>query len=547
MSYVFLAVLNMSITATIVALAVIVARIPLKKAPKIFSYALWAVVLFRLVVPFNIESAFGLMPGATVSLPAETSSSLQPPPVNNNPLSQRQFSAPYGFQAETSDEFVVLPGCSTEVTFSSRLGTLSPAGTQTTTVMAQSVPVNAATAEPAVYISGMSNRLNISQALAAFFTGLSLIQIAAIAWVIGVAVTLLYGGVRYTKLKSCVRYATRISGNIFESDRIDAPFVLGFIRPKIYFPLAIDLVNQQHILKHEQTHIARRDYLVMLIAFCALSLHWFNPVIWVSYWLMSKDMEMSCDEAVLRQTGTDIRGEYSTSLLNLAIRQTNLFNPLGFGEGNVKARVLNVINFKRPKFVVVAFSLVLLAVFALGFGFDRVIAEPYCRTEAAYEISSDTSTVSSASVSVAEVQGNTEHGNYTPNFIWPVPGHMLVASGFGERELPILGPQTGIDIKVPEGSNVYAAAAGRVILVGSEWDTGKTIIIRHNNGYSTVYFNNSASFVYTGQWVSQGELISTVGRANTDLANHMHFDVRYNWFPVDPLKYFPSYFDIGME
>ena len=529
MSYVFLAILNMSITATIVALAVIVARIALKKAPKIFSYALWAVVLFRLVVPFNLESAFGLMPAAAVSLPGGGYASRLQQPEDNYRPARAEVPVSYGFVAETSGEFVVLPGCSSEVTFSSRLGAEPPGGTTVTSAIIQPAPADTISAEPTVNTSG---RISIAiAAAAAFFTGLSLVQVAAMVWILGVAAVLLYGGIRYVGLKSHVRYATRISGNIFESDRIDAPFVLGFIHPKIYFPLTIDPNQQQHILRHEQTHIARRDYLVMLVAFCALALHWFNPVIWLSYWLMSKDMEMSCDEAVLRQTGTDIRGEYSASLLNLATGQANLFNPLGFGECNVKARVLNVIHFKRPKVVVVMLSLVLVTVFALGFGFNRVNAEPY------YSVAE-----------APDLTGIQEYAkNSTPNFIWPVPGHTHVTNGFGEREWPTFGPQTGIDIQVPAGANVYAAADGRVILVRSEWDAGKTIIIRHDNGYSTVYFNNSASFVYTGQWVSQGELISTVGRANTGLANHMHFDVRYNWFPVDPLKYFADYFDIGLE
>jgi len=311
MTALFITILNMSVAASVVALAAMLARIPLRKAPKIFSYALWGAVLFRLVFPFSIESIFSLMPTSANSIPHNIV-------VSQNPAIQ------------TGLQFIDLP-------------------------------VNAAinNALPPIITEYSVNPIQV------------VLGIAAYVWLIGFIALLLYATIGYVRLKRRIYFATLVRDNIFETDKIKSPFVLGLIRPKIYFPTTINPMQHDYILKHEQTHIKRRDYLIKPFAFITLALHWFNPIMWLSYALMSKDMEMSCDEAVLRNTNEDIRGDYSTSLLSLSVEKVSLLNPIAFGESNVKERVVNVLSFKKHSKWVIEITFVAVLAFLIGFTSNR--------------------------------------------------------------------------------------------------------------------------------------------------------------------------------
>jgi len=315
MTAIFITILNMSITASIVALAVMLVRIPLKKAPKIFSYALWGVVLFRLVFPFSIESAFSLMP---------TSTNI------TNIIPQDIISA------------------------------------QNSGIQLAGTPINMTIYNP-MPIAGQGNETNLV---------ISAIEIASYVWLVGFIVLLVYAVMGYVSLKRRVRFATLVRDNIFESDRVKTPFVFGFIRPKIYFPTMIDPTRHDYILKHEQVHIKRCDYLIKPFAYVVFALHWFNPLMWAAYFLMSRDMEMSCDEAVLKKTDRDIRRNYSTSLLSLSTKRASLVNPIAFsiGEGNVKGRIVNVLKFKKSASWVTALSVIVVGIFLVGFSSDRILA-----------------------------------------------------------------------------------------------------------------------------------------------------------------------------
>ena len=324
MTDLFITILNMSITASIAALAVILARILLKRAPKIFSYMLWGVVLFRLVAPFSIESPFSLMPDSSNGIP--------------------QFAV----YSQAPDIQVMLAGPKVSVAISANREII---------ILADSGNICIGNATP------------METAAASI---INIVRVAGYIWLAGFASLILYAAAGYVRLKRLVRYATLVRDNIFESDKVKTPFVLGLIRPKIYFPLCH--AHRDYILLHEQTHIRRRDYLIKPIAYAALALHWFNPLIWVSYLLMTKDMEMSCDEAVLRRISADIRGEYSTCLLNCSVNKGSLLYPLAFGESSVKERVLNVLSFKRPKLWVSALSVMAVLVVFVGFTSNRIMA-----------------------------------------------------------------------------------------------------------------------------------------------------------------------------
>lgn len=287
MSKLFMTVLNMSITASFAALIIIFARMLLRKSPKIFSYALWAVVWFRLICPVSFESALSLLPGQNLML--YNIDTL----ANPNALSEQ-----YG------------AGGAVKQTLES---TLTAANT-----------------------SSNANLIDTA------------VKIAAAVWILGIAIILCHSAISYLKLRNRISTATFYKDNIFETDQIHTPFVLGLMRPRIYIPTGLEQKELDYILKHEQIHIKRRDYVIKPIAFFTAVLHWFNPIVWISYFLMSKDMEMSCDEEVIRQSKEDIRVSYSRSLLSLSMKQSGLLAPLAFGESNIKTRIKNIINYKKP-------------------------------------------------------------------------------------------------------------------------------------------------------------------------------------------------------
>lgn len=301
----FLAVLNMSLTASYVILFLILIRLPLKKAPKFISYALWSAAAFRLIIPFSFESMFSLLPRNTDTI-----------------------SIPYDIVYQQSPQI------------SSRIAVVDSLASESLS-------------QPA--IGANVNPLQIY------------IEIGAYIWVLGIIALLVYSLVSILILKKRLKSAQLIEKNIFETKNLKTPFVLGLIRPKIYLPVGLTAEERGYILLHEQTHIHRKDYVIKVLAFLILSIHWFNPLVWTAFILMSMDMELSCDERVLKEMGKDMKKPYANLLLSLTTGRHILNgSPLAFGEGNVKGRIKNVLNYKRPRFWIVAAALI--AVMAIGIG-----------------------------------------------------------------------------------------------------------------------------------------------------------------------------------
>lgn len=299
MTKIFFEILNMSIAASITACAVILLRLILKRAPKIYSYALWAIVLFRLICPFSFESSWGFIPQAHI----ENSYSLID--VDN------------------------------QVSFASATNSALQAVGDATNGGLGIISVNLDQSET---VDNYANALHHD----------IWILFGKYVWMIGTFLILGYSIASYLRLKYKLSTATLINDNVYEADLIPSPFVMGFIKPRIYLPYNVPADQLEYILAHEKTHIKRRDYIVKVVAFLALTLHWFNPLMWVCYLLMEKDMEMSCDESVLKHGGGDIRVKYSNSLLSMSMRQSHLMLPLSFGESNIKTRIRNVLHYKKP-------------------------------------------------------------------------------------------------------------------------------------------------------------------------------------------------------
>ena len=299
-------VCNMSLTASVVILAVLAVRLLLRRAPKVFSYALWAVVLFRLLCPVSVTSAVSLL--GALGAPA---------------------------QERTAVTSVV------EYVPADIVRNMAPAVTP--------LPQEPFPAEPGENI--VSTAPSVTQPAAAPASPLSgPVAVLTLTWLTGIALLLLYSVVSLLRLRRRLVGAVRLEDNIYLADYIPSPFVMGLFRPKIYLPSTLTETERGYILRHEQYHLRRRDHVVKLLSFLALCVHWFNPLVWAAFILAGKDMEMSCDEAVVRELGEDIRADYSASLLSLATdRRIVAGMPLAFGEGDTGGRIRNLLNWKRPQ------------------------------------------------------------------------------------------------------------------------------------------------------------------------------------------------------
>jgi beta-lactamase regulating signal transducer with metallopeptidase domain len=309
MDEIFLTILNMSLTASYVIAAIILARLILKKAPKVISYALWLAAGFRLVSPFSFTNVFSLIPFKPAPIPQDI-----------------------GRQA--------VPRLDSGIT-----------------VLDNTVSVFLPAAAP------MEDSVNPLQIW---------LVVGSYLWLTGVIVMVVYSIISAINLSRRLRGAACLEGNIFQTASISTPFVLGLIRPRIYIPLTLTEEERQYIILHEQTHIQRLDHLVKLLAYLILCLHWFNPLVWVAFLLMGADMEMSCDERVLKKLGKEAKKAYSLSLLSLASGKRIIGgSPLAFGERGIKERVKNVLNFQKRSVAFTAVAVVLAVVLVVGFAMNR--------------------------------------------------------------------------------------------------------------------------------------------------------------------------------
>ena len=307
MAAVFLKLLNLSISASWLVLAVLVLRLVSKRSPKWMNVLLWGIVALRLVLPFSIESALSLIPSAETVSPAAV-----------------QF---------------------------------APAPTITSGVKIIDNAVNPSLSEHFAAAPTMSvNPLYVWAYLAGW------------VWLIGLGAMLLYALVSYLRLRRRVSVSLCVRENIYLCDAISSPFILGVVKPRIYLPSGLDEVQRQNVLSHERAHLARRDHWWKPLGFALLAVYWFNPVLWLAYALLCRDIELACDERVIRTMDESAVKTYSTVLLACSMpRKAVITCPLAFGEVGVKERVKNALRYKKPAFWVVAASVAVCVVVAVCF------------------------------------------------------------------------------------------------------------------------------------------------------------------------------------
>ena len=306
MSELFLEIVNRSIAASWIVIAVLILRFCLKKAPKWVNVLLWGIVAVRLIFPFSIESALSLIPSAETVSPSimmETAPSVQTgvPALDQviNPVIDHSLSP--------------APGAS-------------------------------------------ANPLQIW------------ISVMAAVWLAGAATLLLYSAISYWRLRRRVREAVILRDNIYQSENAGSPFVLGIIQPKIYLPYSVDSGALAYVIAHEQAHIRRGDHWWKPLGFLLLTVHWFNPLLWLSYILLCRDIELACDEKVIREMGSEQRADYTQALVSCSVSRRSIAAcPLAFGEVGVKTRVKSVMNYKKPAFWIILASALICAAAAVCF------------------------------------------------------------------------------------------------------------------------------------------------------------------------------------
>lgn len=348
LSQIFLTFLYKNMTVSVVIIAVLLARFLLRKMPKKYSYILWSIVGIRMIF----------------DLPFATNISV--------------FNLFRGFAKRSSTMGTMLTG-SRKTNLQGATDALNTIGTTGTST---------AHASRNTTVGAMTHTLTTSQMV---------LGILGLLWLVVVALFVAYGIYSYVKCRILVRTAViahdiipdthKKKGivSVWECDRIPSPFVLGIIRPRIYIPFRMPKQEQAYILAHEQCHIRRLDPLWKLIAFLLLAVYWWNPLVWCAFFYMVRDMEMSCDEAVIEQFGNEIKQGYSNSLLSFAMeRHPYSFAPIAFGEGDAGRRIKNVLNFKKPHTwvaILVIVLLVVVCVSCLTNGKDKISSETVSDTE----------------------------------------------------------------------------------------------------------------------------------------------------------------------
>lgn len=304
MTEIFRIVLNMSITAAYICIFVILLRLFMKKLPARFSYFLWIIPFIRMICPFSVETAFSLFNLIRPKAESYISKSVE---YDQSPVIDT------GLPLLSSPENITVP-------------------------LPEAVPENSA------------NPVQI------------MLFVGTIIWLAGIVGIAIYTAVCIIRLRKRLSNARPLQENVMICDGIETPFVFGIIKPKIYLPEDISVEDMPFILAHEQAHIRRKDHIIKPLAFAALTVHWFNPILWVSFKLMERDMELSCDETAVESFSGDVRKDYASALLNISMKQNHLSGGqvISFGENSVKSRIKGVLNWEKPTIIAVCMAVLLI-------------------------------------------------------------------------------------------------------------------------------------------------------------------------------------------
>ncbi|MCL2426953.1 MAG: M56 family metallopeptidase [Oscillospiraceae bacterium] len=524
MDSLFLTILNMSLTGAFIIAVICLVRFPLKKAPKFISYCLWAVAGFRLAFPFTIESPWSLIPFRTT-------------PIRANNVVQPTLGA--GGTVENN-----LPAMDIAVS-----GTFQGASNN----------YLATTVTPTVGVAETGS----------FFADVNLLTVATAIWLVGAVLMLTYAVVSYLFLTHKMRKATLLHTNIYEADTVQTPFVLGIFTPKIYLPPNLDEDARYYVILHEQVHIQRRDHIVKIIAYLILCIHWFNPLAWLAFALMNTDMEMSCDETVLKKLGTRIKKDYSRTLVTLATDwRMSAPTPLAFSEGRIKGRIKHIMKFKKSHKLITLMAVILVVALSLGFAVSQAEDAVYDGPdELEYDgaISVDNDVAGYDFEEINTVDNDLEHDETYVEDYCSETGHGIITTAHGEFEgaefdvysfeCPINGYPVGADTLSPQEAGQIGAEFIWTMF-GKSID-GMRVSFEHSapEWSARTYwhgrvFDDQSSWLFefnidaiTGEWLDIGNLVvyeSLVYSVDIDLTREEGQYLHENMFTVFSITLTPE-------
>ena len=491
LSEVFLKIINMSISASWLVLTVLLLRLVLKKAPKWVSVLLWGFVAIRLISPFSIESMLSLIPSAETVSPE------------------------------------IMMDWTPEI--STGIGSVD---TVINPIITQTFAPNPATS---------ANPLQI------------LIPVAGMAWLAGIAIMLIYTAISYFLLRRKVATAVLLRKNIYQSENVDSPFVLGIIKPKVYLPFRMDGQNLEHVIAHEESHIQRKDHWWKPFGFVLLALHWFNPLMWLAYVLLCRDIELACDEKVIKEMDNENRADYTQALVACSVNRRSIAAcPLAFGEVGVKERVKSVMNYKKPTFWIIVAAVITCIAVAVCFLTNPRDEDNLNSAEDGYYLLIGADGVESIEVSGPNSSGgavNADGSNFKKGEkVWleqlqgvtDLRGYSITAYGKNGKviyalSIPVGATNEEVINTINSGGWLLTPAdfetnlsgvRGKTYVYENEGILGSFTITLYDDRTFTYYEGNASSYFGIGTWKQDGDLITMTDddEAGCGLVNHFKLE-----------------------
>ena len=481
MKELFTGILNISISAGILIIVCTLVRLIFRRMPKFVRCLMWMLVAIRLAVPFAIESPLSLLPAreyVTVSSNDNVSTDEAGNAYSNNELTDKS-NAEIINKVETVD-----------------------------------------TAE---------NNNSVATENTAETNNIDVMYVLSIVWLVGVIAVLIYALVSYIRLRRLVDDAVLLKDNIYQSERAGTAFILGVIRPRIYVPYGLSLNERYMSISHEKAHISRRDHLVKPLGFIIAAVYWFNPLVWLAYILLCRDIELACDEKVIKKIGYDKKKDYSQVLLKKKKKKKYISAcPVAFGEVGINERIKNVLTMKKGKKIIIAVAVAICAVLAICFltypkkikNNSGDVAEVQASEETAEEIEE------------ATTEETTTETNSSENVVecFPVIGSGTITRQFSEDH-------QSVDIAAEEGTAIVSVYDGTVEEVGSNEEEGYYIIIKNEKGCTVKYSHlKDEPNVSKGDKVNADEEVGKVGSTGNSTGPHVHIELTdENGTLIDPM------------
>ena len=467
----FTGILNISISAGILIIVCTLVRLIFRRMPKFVRCLMWLLVAIRLAVPFAIESPLSLLPAKEyVTVSSNDNADVVGNAYNNTELTDK--------------------------------------------VDAQ---------------EGAELAENVATENTAETNNIDVMYVLSIVWLVGVVAMLIYALVSYIRLRRLVDDAVLLRDNIYQSERAGTAFILGVIRPRIYVPYGLSLNELYMSISHEKAHISRRDHLVKPLGFIIAAVYWFNPLVWLAYILLCRDIELACDEKVIKKIGYDKKKDYSQALLNLSIPKKYISAcPVAFGEVGINERIKNVLTMKKGKKIIIAVAVAICAVLAICFltypkkikNNSGDVAEVQASEETAEEIEE------------ATTEETTTETNSSENVVecFPVIGSGTITRQFSEDH-------QSVDIAAEEGTAIVSVYDGTVEEVGSNEEEGYYIIIKNEKGCTVKYSHlKDEPNVSKGDKVNADEEVGKVGSTGNSTGPHVHIELTdENGTLIDPM------------